>query len=150
MQIYCPFSVKAKRNVRNWQALSVFCFLGGFQRRAPPPLALGHPIGARSIPVGGGIQRGRRSLGRKNPKKPAVSWQGIQWGQRPLGTRLCLQSIVCYTFAKGRLRAAGFCPTETLDRKLSAALWMHSIHSIRRSLTHPRSKGIYVLSFCLA
>ena len=28
----------------------------------------------RSISVGGGIQRGQRLLGRKNPKKPAVSW----------------------------------------------------------------------------
>ena len=37
-------------------------------------MALGHPRGARSIPVGGEIQRGQGPLGRKNPKKPAVSW----------------------------------------------------------------------------
>ena len=63
-----------------------FCFMGGFQRRAT---AL---------------------LGRKNPKKPVVSWQGIQRGQRPLGTRLCLQSLVCYTFAKGLAANGLFCP----------------------------------------
>ena len=27
--------------------------------------------------------------------------RGFQRGQRPLGTRLCLQSLVCYTFTKG-------------------------------------------------
>lgn len=64
----------------------LFLLLGGFQRRAT---AL---------------------LGRKNPKKPAVSWQGIQRGQRPLGTRLCLQSLVCYTFAKGLAADGLFCP----------------------------------------
>ena len=74
-----------------------FCFLGGFQRRAT---AL---------------------LGRKNPKKPEVSWQGIQRGQRPLGTRLCLQSLVCYTFAKGLAADGLFCPNGWGKRRRARA-----------------------------
>lgn len=53
------------------------------------PLALGHPIGARSallagdskgdsVPLAGGIQwRAAPLSGRKNPMKPAVSWHTI-------------------------------------------------------------------------
>ena len=57
-----------------------------FQRRAAPPWARGHPIGGAQHPVGWGFQRGQRSL----------------------GTRLCLQSPVCYTFARGWQRTACF------------------------------------------
>ena len=65
---------------------------------------------AHSVFAFGEVSKGGRwpSFGRKNPKKPAVSWQGIQRGQRPLGTRLCSQSLVCYTFAKGRRAGGGF------------------------------------------
>ena len=39
------------------------------------PLALGHPIGAAASLLARGFQRGTAfPFGRKNPKKPAVSW----------------------------------------------------------------------------
>ena len=85
----------------------LFLLLGGFQRRAT---AL---------------------LGRKNPKKPAVSWQGIQRGQRPLGTRLCLQSLVCYTFAKGLAANGLFCP-HGWGKRRRARLELRSDYSGRR------------------
>lgn len=50
-----------------------------------------------SFLCGGRIQRNR-----------VVSWQGIQWGQRPLGTRSCLQGLVCYTF-RGRATGKSGC-----------------------------------------
>ena len=98
-----------------------FCFMGGFQRRAT---AL---------------------LGRKNPKKPAVSWQGIQRGQRPLGTRLCLQSLVCYTFAKELAADGLFCP-KGLGKRRRARLELRGDYSGKRQPGPAPSKGI--LSRC--
>ena len=37
-----------------------------------------------------------------------VSWQGIQRGRRPLGTRSCLQGLVCYTL-HGRVAGKSGC-----------------------------------------
>ena len=59
-----------------------FCFLGGFQRRA---VAL---------------------LGRKNSKKPAVSWHTT-----------FAESLVCYTFAKGMRAGGGFLLCREAKRK---------------------------------
>jgi len=70
---------------------------------------------------GGSQRRVTALLGRKNPKKPAVSWQGIQRGQRPLGTRLCSQSLVCYTFVKGLAADGLFCPNGWGKRRLERA-----------------------------
>ena len=60
----------------------------GQESRGCNPLGRGHPIGVE-IPLLAKEFRGSSvSSGRKNPKKPVVSWQGFQGGQRPLGTRL--------------------------------------------------------------
>ena len=94
--IRCHFSAKAKRNVRNQQAHSVL-LLGRFQRRATPPLALGHPIGARSIPVGGGIQRGRRSLWPEESKETSGFVAGNPTGTAsPWHTTLLAKYSVLY------------------------------------------------------
>ncbi len=85
-------------------------------------------------------------FGRKNPKKPAVSWQGIQRGQRPLGTRLCSQSLVCYTFAKGMAADGLFCPPGRGQKKTDAGWNCGAIAAAGVSLSHPRSKGIPFLS----
>ena len=38
---------------------------------------------------------------RKNPKKTSVSWQGIpKEDSVPFGTRLSVESLVCYTFIR--------------------------------------------------
>ena len=54
-----------------------FSFREEFQRRAPPPLARDHPTGARSSLMAGDFKGDGVPFGRKNPKKPVVSWQGI-------------------------------------------------------------------------
>ena len=94
-----------------------FCFLGGFQRRAT---AL---------------------LGRKNPKKPAVSWQGIQRGRRPLGTRLCSQSLVCYTFAKGLAADGLFCPQGWGKRRRARAGIAERLQRKAAAWASTRAKG---------
>ena len=79
-------------------------------------------------------------FGRKNPKKPAVSWQGIQRGQRPLGTRLCPQSLVCYTFARGWQRTACFA-RRARQKKAGAGCDGGAVTAEGGSLGHPRAKG---------
>lgn len=83
------------------------------------PLALDHPIGARSalldgdskgdsVPLAGGIQwRAAPLSGRKNPMKPAVSWH----------TTLSAKSSVLYLLRPLTLERG--CPTP--DRHFSAA-----------------------------
>ena len=60
---------------------SCIVFLKKIQRRVSTPFALGHPIEARSILLAGDTKGDGVPFGRKNPKKPAVSWQGIQRAQ---------------------------------------------------------------------
>mgnify|MGYP006983604237 FL=1 len=121
---------------------SCIVFLKKIQRRVSTPFALGHPIEARSILLAGDTKGDGVPFGRKNPKKPAVSWQGIQRGQCPLGTRLCSQSLVCYTFAKGMASGRLVLPPGRRHKKMDADWNCGAIAVAGSSLLHPRNKGI--------
>ena len=74
------------------------------------PLALGHPIGAGSALLAGeskgdGVPLAVVSKGGRAALAGGIQWRAapfvagrIQRNRRFRGTRLCLQSLVCYTF----------------------------------------------------
>ena len=110
---------------------------------------LAHPVffsgripkeGASSFGAGSSNRGAQLPVGRKNPKKPVVSWQGIQRGQRPLGTRLCPQSLVCYTFARGLQRTACFA-RRAGQKKAGADCDGGAVTAEGSSLGHPGAKG---------
>ena len=95
-----------------------FCSWGGFQRRATPPLALGHPIGARSIPVGGGIQRGRRFLWPEESKETGGFVAGNPTGTAsPWHTTLLAKYSVLYLHP----RLTGKRSVSTMERSFCSA-----------------------------
>ena len=128
---------KSRTEFASWTG--TFCFAFGWipKEGGSLPLALGHPIGARSIPVGGRFQRGQRSLGRKNPKKPAVSWHTTlhEVRQRRTSDSDCLQS-----------------PSEASERRsrLMAGIAKYSVLYLHPRLTGKRSVSTMERSFCSA
>ena len=70
---------------------------GSSNRGGERPVGWGIQRGQRSL--GGGFQRRQRCLGGRNPKEGRAFLAGrIQRNRRFRGTRLCSQSLVCYTF----------------------------------------------------
>ena len=122
-------------------------------------MALGHPIGASSIPVGKGIQRGTVfsfawgcsegivfPFDRKNPKKPAGSWHTTFLGKssvlylcsRLTSERGWLRHLLCGQIAAGRHFPAAVGQADFVTAVLPQ---MQDFEKIR--LAGEGSKGIY-------